>query len=274
MPVKSLYEQSLIPRRSIVYNLNKTVADSDFKANPERHGIMPGYRWGVHAVIGEGIFKDVYADGESWFAWVCNRNGSALSRGAHTKWYTFTGTVVSGSTSTIVDGADTFVADEQVWNNVVILDDVGGAGAAPEGEWGKIVKNTTTTLTIQTAGTGNVFTAAPAVGDTFKIWSNNQVIASADGDQWAECAGIVVASSLADNYWGWICIKAENIGALIKAATGVTDNQGLVADAGRLGPSSSDGLDLIVGYPAHTFGNDIVSDFIPVRYKMEVATSG
>ena len=69
-------------------------------------------------------------------------------------------TVVSGSTTTIVDGASTFVADEQVGNVVTIVT----ATESIVGETATVVGNTTTTLTLSPA-----LSATTTVGDTYTI---------------------------------------------------------------------------------------------------------
>lgn len=68
--------------------------------------------------------------------------------------------VVSGSTTTIVDGASTFVAGEQVGNEVTIVT----ATEAIVGETATVVANDTTTLTLSPA-----FSATTTAGDTYTI---------------------------------------------------------------------------------------------------------
>lgn len=69
-------------------------------------------------------------------------------------------TVVSGSTTTIVDGASTFVAGEQVGNEVTIVT----ATETIVGETATVVANDTTTLTLSPA-----FSATTTAGDTYTI---------------------------------------------------------------------------------------------------------
>jgi len=261
-------QQSLTPRRSMGYDLSKTIADSDFQANGERWGLLPGLSWEIGTGwAGWNSYANAYVHGRAAFIWACNRNDSALSRGALTKFYSFTGTVVSGTVTTITDGADTFVENEQIGNLAIIDDDAGASGDPPEGEGGVITKNTTTTLTIRTPQDNQQFSVAPAVGDTFTIRSTAQVIASAIGDQDSEIAGIVMASSLANNYWGWICIQADFVWALVKGGQAITTDKGLIADTGRLTVGNTSGQDLILAYAPASFGADLTSDLIPVRFR-------
>jgi hypothetical protein len=69
-------------------------------------------------------------------------------------------TVVSGSTTSIVDGVATFVADTQVGNTVTIVT----ASESIVGETSVIVANDTTTLTLLTP-----FSATVTVADTYTI---------------------------------------------------------------------------------------------------------
>jgi len=69
-------------------------------------------------------------------------------------------TVVSGSTTSIVDGASTFVADAQVGNVVTIVT----ATESIVGETATVVANDTTTLTLSPA-----LSATVTVGDTYTI---------------------------------------------------------------------------------------------------------
>lgn len=251
----------------MAYPLTKTIADSDFKSNPERHGLMPGMIWEVNGQIGAHSFKTAYVHGRSAFIWACNRSGAALSRGALTKFYTTTGTATGGSTSTVVDSAAPFVADEEVWNMLMITDNNNSAGAAPETEGGMIIKNTTSVLTVRTPLSGQVFSAAVEANDTFTIRSTCQVIASVIGDQDSEICGITMAASLADNSWGWLCLQADMVWALVKAAQAITTDKGLIVDTGRLTIGSGSGMDLMLAYALASYANDIVSDLIPVRFR-------
>ena len=268
-PGQKIYaQQSLTPRRTMGYNLDKTVSDADFQANGEKYGLVPGLVWEIGTGwAGAHSYANAYVHGRSAFIWACNRSGGALSRGALTKFYSMTGTVVSGTVDTMTDGAATFIANEQIGNLFILNNNNDSAGAAPEGEFGVITKNTATTLTIRTAQANQQFSEALAVNDTYSIRSTAQVIASAAGDQESEIAGITVVSSWADNYWGWLCIQADCIAALVKENTAITKDKGLIADTGRLTVGSTSGQELIVAYTLDTFAADIITDLIPVKLR-------
>lgn len=70
-------------------------------------------------------------------------------------------TVVSGTTTSLTDGAATFVASQQI-GNYVVFD--GNVTAALAGVEARVISNTTTTLTF-----GETLPGTPAVGDTYTI---------------------------------------------------------------------------------------------------------
>lgn len=81
---------------------------------------------------------------------------------------TFGGTATGGSTTTLIDTAllDLYPSGYFLEGTVWVLHDAGGAGAAPQGEWGLVSQwnDQTTTVTFS-----NTLTAAIASGDYYKI---------------------------------------------------------------------------------------------------------
>jgi len=263
-------------------NLDAVLSDADFKSNPERWNFLPGSRRWENAKIGEGVYRNIYCDGKARFVWACNRSGGTLTQGVGATFKSWTGTVVSGTTSTVYSTVAAFVEDENEHDVLRITDDAGGAGAAPEGEWGKVLRaklNTDEdhiTFTVQTAATDQLLTAAPAVGDTFAIRSRCNVIPMTADVEVQDFAGVVVRrDGIADNYWGWFCLEADMVGAMIKAATALTAGLGIVAadDAdgatvalSRFINSSAGDLvkGVILGKAIFAGSADLVSDFVPV----------
>lgn len=251
---------------SWTHGLGETLSDADFKANPERWNELPGAIRYENAMLGGGVYRNVYAHGECLFAWVCNRSGSAIARGELTKWYSVAPASATGGSTTTIEDTGAFIADEQVWNIVHINDDAGAAGAAPEGEFGLIIKNTANILTIQTPRADGAFSAAVAASDTYDIYSNCMVVDSAAGDSRSELAGVAMASSLADNYWGWICIMAVN-GFVLAAITtaAVTGDDSLIADAAALKVSSTSDHFLSCGSAVFAAAADQATLTLPVQ---------
>lgn len=250
-----------------ILKLDETLEYAKFKSKLAEHGsyqgLMPGREWYVQAVMhgSVGIYKDVLIYGPAYVAFVWNRSGGTLSQGALTKWYTKTSSNITSGTVSSITKASEFNADEEVGNMVYIVDDAGGAGAAPEGEFRFITKNTADVLYVQPD-----FSAAPAANDDILIRSRCNVVASTAGDTRAETAGVVLApDGIADNYGGWI-VRWGIVGALVKASTTITADKSLIADAGRLTISSTSDNGLSLAYSLVNCGSDIVSDLIPVAF--------
>lgn len=218
----------------------QTYSDADLQSlsTPGPAGIHPGMVKFVNAHMAKytGELKNiVLLFGPAIVQLVCNRQGSTLTQGMVPQWYSNNNiTATGGSTTTIVCAAATFVANEQVGNYVYCLDNADSAGAAPEGQIRQIIKNTTTTLTVQPA-----FTTAVAASDTFRIFSSGQVIIPGADQARNDIAGAVLApDGIADNYWGWVCrwgrcgVRIEASTAIAGAKTLMTGGNGGVYEKG------------------------------------------
>ena len=97
--------------------------------------------------------------------------------------------ITSGTTTSITTSGLT--ADLLVDGILYCIDDAGGAGAAPEGEKGRVVENTTTVVTIDS---DDAFSAAPAANDDFQVHLPFAVDDSADGDFAHQVAGVAMAA--------------------------------------------------------------------------------
>ncbi len=243
--------------------LDQTLDDSLFGSlqseSESWKGMYPGREYYINTImhVRRGWFPAILAYGGCYFAWVCNRSGGTLAQGALTAWEQTTITNIdSGSISTIAK-AGAFTAGENVGDLLICTDDVGGAGAAPEGEGRYITKNTAGVITVQPD-----FSVAPAINDDFVIRTNCKIIASAIGDTRAEIAGVVVRpDGIADNYWGWV-LTTGRVGLLGKADTAITTDKMIIAEVGRVdvsaGGASDHGLGL--GYALSDLKADSVSD--------------
>lgn len=252
---------------SWTHGLDETLSDADFKANPERWNQMPGGVRYENNVLGGGAYRNVYAHGECIFAWVCNRSGSAQARGELTKWYAVAAASATGGSTTTIEDTAAFTADHEVWNIVHINDDAGAAGAAPEGEFGFITENTVDILTVQTPAADGAFTAAVVATDTYDIASSCMVVDAASGDSRSELAGVVMAASLANDYWGWICLRTGSqgfVGAVITTAA-VTAADSLIAGANCVVVSSTSDHFLSCGSAVFAAAADQAVFFMPIR---------
>lgn len=283
---QSQYNRTLYPPEvTLGLNLNQVLPDADFRTNPERWSNKPGQVFKYSGLIGEGEYRDVYVDGVGKFKWVCNRSGGTLLKGNICSYKRWTGTATSGTTSTLTSLIASFVEHENRFDTLMITDKNASAGAAPECEFGRIMKavvnaaGTHITFTIQTAYTEQKFTVAPAVSDTFAIRSGVNVIPCNATDEVQDFAGAVVrADGIPDNYWGWICEEADKVGVLVKAATALTEGLGIriASDAdgatvalSRVSNSGASALvgGLVIGRAVFASAADLVSDFVPIQLK-------
>lgn len=161
--------------------------------------------------------------------------------------------ISAGTTTSITTSGLT--ADKLVGGILCCLDDAGGAGAAPEGEKGIIIKNTATVVTIDA---NDAFSAAPAANDDFMVvipWATSD---SADGDSAGMVQGIVMADQ--DQYdFGWVQFLGINPHVLVKASTAIPVDESVVADAATVTDGAADAVDLRIGRLLCAISSDTVA---------------
>jgi hypothetical protein len=148
----------------------------------------------------------------------------------------------SGSTTHLVTSSLT--ANVHVGKILVCTDDAGAAGAAPEGEVGIVVANSTTRVDIDSR---RPFSAAVAVNDDFVIYGTYQVIDAADGDLAVNVRGISLCD-VEDGEFAFYQQYGMIPDAKHKASTAVSAATQLVADAATVGPFGSDNQEYHVGW--------------------------
>lgn len=162
--------------------------------------------------------------------------------------------ITAGTTTSVTLAGQT--ADIYVGGILTCIDDAGGAGAAPEGESGIIVANTTSVITIDE---NDAFSAAPAANDDFVVILPWAVVDSADGD----AAGIVQGVAMADHDqydWGWIQFLGINPDCdAIAAGTALAVNESVVADAAVVNDGAADAVDLRIGRLLVQLSSDTVA---------------
>lgn len=159
----------------------------------------------------------------------------------------------TGTTSTVV--STSLTADILVDGHIVCLDDAGAAGAAPEGESGRIVKNSTTVITIDT---NDAFSAATATSDTFRVRLPWAVIDSASGDTAATTAGVVMATQ-AQYSWGWVqFLGFHPTVAAVAAGTTISAGKSLIASTNVVTNGSTSANELLIGYTPFQLTTDTV----------------
>lgn len=269
------YERASEPyqRKAWGVRLEDTMSDEEYTMRDGSVGTLfgeipkPGAIRNEDSVRGTGQYKSVRCHGPCEFIWGVNRRGSAMTVGLVA--------AVSASLSLTQDGTDTvstftdgsaFVADEEVGNLLYILDDAGAAGAAPEGEWAIVVKNTAGVLTLQPD-----LTTAPATGDTaVLVRANGHSTIGAIGATKFTTRGVVMAASLADNYWGWFCRKGFVETAIVAAGTTVAITAGMIVTTGGLLTNSSTSAEsLMVARALSAYVTDTVKRIVPVWFNVK-----
>ena len=224
----------------------------------------PGAERYEHSYKGAGVFTNIRCDGPCWFRWGVNRSGTTFTVGEIARRTADLAVTVdaTGTVTTLTDSA-AFVADEEVGNLLYILDDAGAAGAAPEGEWARIIKNTAGTLTFQPA-----MTVATVATDTAVIYRMNHLALLGGAIQQKDTFGVTVRpSGVQDNYWGWFCCKGVVETEVVAASTAITTHVGLIGAAGGLLTNSSTSVhDVILAKSLGVTSADTVKRTIPVFF--------
>jgi hypothetical protein len=152
----------------------------------------------------------------------------------------------SGSTTTVGDTGIGWTAEDYSGKYgpcyCLITDDAAGAGAAPEGECKRISTNTTALLTVASA-----FSAAVVVSDKYLIIRIGVAEDGADGDAATEVAGIVMATTVTNDYFCWVQVHGFNpvigtvaTGTAVTAGSMIVNSGSAVAKDG-LGTGADEG---------------------------------
>lgn len=162
--------------------------------------------------------------------------------------------IPSGTTTSVTTSGLT--ANIYVDGILYCLDDSGGAGAAPEGQSGRIVKNTETVITIHS---DDAFTVAAAANDDFQIILPWAVVDSADGDAAGIVAGVAMADQ--DQYdYGWFQFLGVHPQVdAIAAGTAIPIYESVVANTAVVNDGAGDAVDLRVGRILHGLSSDTVT---------------
>lgn len=176
--------------------------------------------------------------GERWFRYVQNRSGGTLALDALVMLdgvaiSAITTAANSGTTFALRATGSFITAKMQVDDILVVLDDAGAAGAAPEGEKSFITRVQALRVDFLPA-----LTAALAVNDTVSFIKRWSIIASA-AEVCAKHVGIPMAS-LATEKYGWMQVRGIYLTADVVAAGTA------VAEGARLSPGTA----LLIPQPA------------------------
>lgn len=228
----------------------------------------PGAERYEDGIRGAGQFKNVQCHGPCWFRWGVNRSGTAFALGEIARRTAdLAVTADSDGTTTTINDAAAFVADEEVGNLLFILNAASGAGALPEGEWAIVVKNIAGTLTFQPA-----MSTAVLDTDTAIVHRLNHLDLLGGAIERYETFGVTIATTVPDNYWGWFLAKGI-VTAGTLAGEAFAAGEGLIGAAGGLLDSSaSDQDDIMLARAISANTGDLVLDLVPVYFDvMDIA---
>ena len=237
-----------------------TELDSSSATPLEKKGVI---RWDTHPQFGLRGFQYLRCDQSGG----CTA-GQVQSRRANVS----AGSITAGTTTTITTSGLT--ADILVDGILVVTDDAGGAGAAPEGESARVVANTATKITIHS---DDAFSAAVASSDTATIILPWAVDDSADGDTAEMVRGVAMTDH--DQYdYGWFQFYGIHPKVAITTAA-LPINESLVADTAALGDGAGDAAELRCGVILSGVSADqvtlfgVVDLFCGAAYKLATSTS-
>lgn len=160
----------------------------------------------------------------------------------------------AGTTTTVVTSGLT--ADTLADGIIVCLDDAGAAGAAPEGENGRIAANSATLITLDS---NDAFSAATASSDTFRVLLPWAVTSAVTGHTAAKVAGVVMATQ-AQYSWGWVQFAGFHPSvSAVAAGTTITEDRDLIVDtADVVTNGSTSAVELRIGYTPFALTTDTV----------------
>lgn len=177
--------------------------------------------------------------GERWFRYVQNATAGTLSADTLTMYdgpaLSSPVTVAANSTTTkILRATGSFITDGVKVDDIVhVVDDAGGAGAAPEGETSFV-----TGVQALQVDCSPALTAAPAASDTVNFIKRWSIIAAA-AKAGKRCAGIPMAD-IAAGYCGWIQTRGIHPSAnVVAAGTAVAEGDRLAAGTAILTPMAT-----------------------------------
>lgn len=177
--------------------------------------------------------------GERWFRAVQNATGGALNKDTLVS---YDGVLLSAAvdaaansgTTFVLRAADSFIADGvKVDDMIIVIDDAGAAGAAPEGE-----QSFVTGVEALRVDFSPALTAALAANDTVNFIKRWSIIAAAAAHG-KRVAGVPMVN-IAAGYGGWVQVRGIYPSAnVVAAGTAVAEGDRLAAGAALLTPMAT-----------------------------------
>jgi hypothetical protein len=221
-----------------------------------------------NACLGGGVYKNVSVDGRARFMWVWNNSVASIAKGVpmvRRATRTITNLLASSSVNLAFDDAS-IVNNNDIGALLYCLDNDSGAGAAPEGEFGRVIWSGAMTIA-GVAGYAYKFqpdmSVALAVGDEVALTYHSHVLAAGAGAQLCDFRGVPVASGgIPAGYMGWSCIDADAVACLALPAAGgaaITVDKGIIANTACFDDGSTSAVPLILGYALQALAADAVN---------------
>lgn len=211
--------------------------------------VIKKYTPGQYACTWDPLF------GYRVFKIVKNLSGATIAKGDLMSYVNAAsvGTVTAGTTTSITSSSMT--ANDLEYQMILVTDDAGAAGAAPEGEASLCIANTTTLITLHS---NYAFSVAVAASDGVYVVYINGVEDGASGDlrgpgKFTNCVAGLAYGAAADNEWFWILQKGWG-----HAKTDAVVSTG----AGDVKPSTSTGA--TIAEAAVNAGQEIIIGHSPV----------
>ncbi len=195
--------------------------------------ILGSVRWDVHPIFGLRGFEYVrFHDAAALGSWNTQIANIAVAN-------------ATGTSTTSVTLAAAFTADILVDCLIRCKDDTGAAGAAPEGEIARIIRNTADVAYINA---DDAWTVAPSSGDDFEVILPSRVSAAGAGDEAILVRGVAMATQTI-YYYGWVQFYGWAPHAKVVAAgTTLTGPKGVITGTGGLATvSSTSSRSILVG---------------------------
>jgi hypothetical protein len=170
-------------------------------------------------------------------------------------------TNLDSGTTTSATKSGAFTANKHVGMMCYVLDNADSAGAAPEGEASIIVGNDADTVYLDP---DYPLTVALAVNDDLSILSPGWHVQDAAASDLAQNVAGLVVNGIADTYYGFVQCYGMFPQAKLKASTGFTANDGIIAAAKLVDVDANGGAELVIGWAPFTVTSDIVSDKAPM----------
>lgn len=220
-----------------------------------------------HQYMRGGIFFAHAFGGLKILQYVKNTETSTVSQGALLSAVGDT----DGKTQITTSGGDSvntkikattsgLTADKHAGGGAHVVNSTAGTGVAPEGEDAPVVANTTTVVNIDP---NLPFSATLKSGDLVDLYGLYNAELSADGDLAYAVLGVVLPKDgIGAGKYGFVQKQGRCFNVLVKASTALTQNDALVADAGRVGPAAgtTDIASFHVGTALHVLNSDSVPD--------------